>query len=321
LIELLVVIAIIAILIALLVPAVQKVREAAARTQCQNNMKQLGLALHSYHDVNKYLPPSTYKNGIVNYSYSGGYDTPGQTMHGLVKLLPYIEQTALYNAFDLNGRFCDGYSATVTPQGASADTVNPSGMSNSDLASTIIPTLRCPSDNGTIYILPDATPYYSPTKTKKGARTNYDFVAHYNDYYYYDWSSYAGLSVNGRPMFMMSPFQTRLTDSRDGTSNTAMMAETVFSTVSGSGSAWSYRNYVMFGIWIPGGVNVWYAPGNPLYIGTIGAWNVNFASNHSGGAQIVFGDGSVRFVGESTNTTILQAVFTHSGGENVSLDF
>src|SRR5688572_20494914 len=106
LIELLVVIAIIAILIALLVPAVQKVREAAARTQCQNNMKQLGLAMHAYHDVNKYLPPSTYKSFVIQYTYTA-YDGPGQSMHGLVKLLPYIEQTGLYNSFLLNNRFCD----------------------------------------------------------------------------------------------------------------------------------------------------------------------------------------------------------------------
>jgi len=121
LIELLVVIAIIAILIALLVPAVQKVREAAARTQCANNLKQIGLACHMYNDSYKKLPAGwVTQNG-------GPYPNPGWSWATII--LPYLEQGALYNQLGV----------TLNP---------PNGPSVNALTQTAIPTYLCPSDQG-----------------------------------------------------------------------------------------------------------------------------------------------------------------------------
>ena len=114
LIELLVVIAIIAILVALLLPAVQQAREAARRTQCKNNLKQIGIALHSYHDVYKTFPPAYIP------------DEDGKPMHSWrVLILPFIEQQALYEQYDFNEPW--------------------DGPNNSQLANVVISVYQCPS--------------------------------------------------------------------------------------------------------------------------------------------------------------------------------
>ena len=124
LIELLVVIAIIAILIALLLPAVQKVREAANRIQCTNNLKQMALAVHSYHDVYKQLPPNAQ---VIDYGWGGDSGVPGpETWTWIARSLPYIEQSSLANTYNI-------------PNGTLGNAV--AGLT------TVIPVLVCPSAN------------------------------------------------------------------------------------------------------------------------------------------------------------------------------
>src|SRR5437762_2445154 len=106
LIELLVVIAIIAILIGLLLPAVQKVRDAAARVQCQNNLKQLGLALHNYESANRAFPSSVRPAGV----------TPLPRISWTIGLLPYIEQDNLRRNFDLNSNWNSAANLPITSQ-------------------------------------------------------------------------------------------------------------------------------------------------------------------------------------------------------------
>src|SRR5580692_734663 len=127
LIELLVVIAIIAVLVSLLLPAVQQARVASRRTQCKNNLKQLGLALHNYESSLMTFPPNLVPGG--NFNYSGG------NWGVLAFLSPYLDQTSIYNLMNLNA-----------PTYAATPPYNIADPNNALAASYIIPMFLCPSD-------------------------------------------------------------------------------------------------------------------------------------------------------------------------------
>jgi prepilin-type N-terminal cleavage/methylation domain-containing protein/prepilin-type processing-associated H-X9-DG protein len=223
LIELLVVIAIIAILIGLLVPAVQKVRESAARTQCMNNLKQIGLALHAYHDVKKKLPPASqvpYAN--VNDNSNLDFTLPFGP-NWAVLILPYIEQRPLYQLANP-----DSYPGIPITPGV----VPPYAAVNNSwrvLRGVNVPIYLCPSDDN------NQTPYDDPgpgAPPETGwARGNYGVTASYEDYDHvargnvYTTRAKGPLKGVQASAVMAANYGARLQAIRDGTSNTILVAE------------------------------------------------------------------------------------------------
>jgi prepilin-type N-terminal cleavage/methylation domain-containing protein/prepilin-type processing-associated H-X9-DG protein len=291
LIELLVVIAIIAILIALLVPAVQKVREAAARTQCVNNLKQLGLATHGYHDANKKMPsnrtPNTY-----------GYDINGSSWSWLSRILPYVEQGPLYT------------------QGNLANF--PTFASNLTVYGTQITVFQCPSDDSSKVARTDR----ANTGGYACGSTNYRGVSGSN----WAWGSYTntGPSGNNNGLDVGDGIFYRSDDGRpltllgitDGTSNTLMIGEDIPEKNQHCG--WPNSNYANGTCAIP--LNNAMVSGQPGY-NNPGDWpNVySFRSRHTGGGNFCYADGTVRFVRDSIGLPTYYALATRSGNEAVSV--
>jgi prepilin-type N-terminal cleavage/methylation domain-containing protein/prepilin-type processing-associated H-X9-DG protein len=231
LIELLVVIAIIAILIALLVPAVQKVREAAARTQCVNNMKQVGLALHAYHDAKKRFPPaSQVPFATVNQDSNLDFRLPFGP-NWAVMILPFIDQGPLYT--QANPDSYPGISPVPNvSKWSAANMTTLAGINTSwtNIRGQVVPVYLCPSDN------PNNQVPYNDTTSAHGfpavsgwARGNYGVVCGFNDYDHQNGgatitSTTSGVSTISSPM-MAANYGCRIVDVTDGSSNTIMVAE------------------------------------------------------------------------------------------------
>ncbi len=328
LIELLVVIAIIAVLIALLLPAVQQAREAARRTQCRNNMKQLGLAIHNYHDTHTVLPPSRIASAMVCPGCYGGPPTVaspynrGPSLYlnhsGWAMLLPMIDQTALYSKWD----FSQASSWSHYPGWVHSPTTmagNPDN-GNATLAKTKLAAFMCPSDNGELYY-PGFDQYYALSGTAGGgARTNYDFNVYANIEYAHQ--QYP-LAVTQESMFGNNT-STKFADVKDGTSNTAMVTETLRTVWNGAGgNVWGANQYVGTGVDLgkyP--VNTWvYGPNSPAYlymlqVGRLAEWGTA-GSLHDGGCHILMSDGAVRFLSENLDAAIRQRLHWMADGQTI----
>jgi prepilin-type N-terminal cleavage/methylation domain-containing protein/prepilin-type processing-associated H-X9-DG protein len=294
--ELLVVIAIMAILIGLLIPAVQRVREAGNRVQCTANLKEIALAVHSYHDANGRIPYNQFG------PYGGGPNSYAWSW--LARLLPYVEQTNLYTTGQIP-----------------LQTLEQSGVMGAQ-----IPLFLCPSDNAGVGPRLDAgnltglavgqTNY----KGVSGANWGDDLHGGGGHEFETDWrnagtnGSFDGHS-DGDGMFYRLDYlrPLRLTAIGDGTSNTFMIGEDV--PALDDWCSWPYANNANGTCAIPPNVT---APGGGSY--PLWNWqnNESFRSRHPGGLQFAYADGSVHFISNSIDLSVYRALATINGGEVVS---
>jgi len=362
LIELLVVIAIIAVLIALLLPAVQAAREAARRSQCTNNLKQIGLALHNYVSANELLPPS-----CVDHLSNDIY--PYQNYSMMARLLPFMEQVSVFNSFNLNfgvrwGSGNLGYSDSNPPDVSAAGGVQ--SIPQMTALVTQIASFLCPSDNGvgssgqfniggtnrtvgsTSYAnniglnrrnngWPINGPAYvcsdwdSAMQPKCGLANFTDGTS--NTAVFSEWIRGPAIGPTGAPNGLPIVYNTGGVNTSTGLGKTPYpdyynMQQCLASPIQTSGANWTWKGEW----WAYGGTTVYTHTMPPnrtacIYSDDAGDWQtrgtmslIGPSSNHPGGVNVLFMDGSVRFVKNTVNYIPWFGIATPAGGEAISSD-
>ncbi len=299
LIELLVVIAIIAVLIALLLPAVQQAREAARRTQCKNNLKQLGLAMHNYHDTHGVFP--------------FGWDEREAGWHAMI--LPQIEQTSLYSTLIWQESGLGNWDAVGSPNLAACE--------------KMIPAFRCPSMAVPEHIDNQGIPGRSPVSYRGVASS----IAASDDASTIPAGSGTTVSLEAarHDGIFFGCSNVRMSDIVDGTSNTILIGESFTDPTyvkDGQGMDFWQIGSPQTGGWVLGGI------GGTEYSEFVGStfgrinsrrdptvhgviMEMSFGSWHVGGAHFTLADGTVRFVSDNVDLQLYRKLATRNGGEVV----
>ncbi len=334
LIELLVVIAIIAVLIALLLPAVQAAREAARRAQCVNNLKQLGLAVHNYHQIQNTFPANLYLHPAYS---SATYNWNNSSW--LVFLLPQMEQQPLYNSVN--------FSIMWGPNNIGYGNANALGQQNSTVRQTVINALICPSDPspttdttnadeigsqlaaGTSYVgnLGDNCLACNPGANTVSLCAAQGFVCRGSQLGDPSSITFPPSAGTGSGIFWRECYGVPIASITDGTSNTMLAGEQIMKVTlwnawveanQSVGSTALPLNYLAPGVSIAGPGSTVIATG----ASDTGSWTnwYSFRSMHPGGGNFAMCDGSVKFLKNSINMSTYQALSTRGQNEVISSD-
>jgi len=284
LIELLVVIAIVAILIALLLPAVQQARETARRVQCRNNLKQIGLAMHNYHDSHNTFPVGHY--AIGHFDGTVNDNVGGTGFAWSYSILPYLEQSGIYSKFN--------------PGFPISNSAFPESIQNANNAGNTIPTALCPSDTKPTTAATGATNLSGSinrhgTTSYKAACSSFNQIG-------------SRISTRSNGMFDRDAAHTprRMRDITDGTTNTVLVGEQDDRNYTGArlygavtpATGWCNSESRRFLIYGEFGINATAFPADPANGPARTA-----SSRHTGGAQFCMADGSVRFISQNIQHT------------------
>ena len=322
LIELLVVIAIIAILIALLVPAVQKVREAAARSQCLNNLKQIGIAIQMYHDVKKTLPASQYGDYSDGSAFGGPYFA-SSSWSFLALILPNVDQGHVYHTGNIPNSILGASTATIA---------------------TPIPVYLCPSDQAYSRKIHAELTRYTRYPTSSSAATtitvgltSYKGVLGSN-FNYGDFANATPAFKNSgdgfwgaNGLFSLDVWKApiKMVGITDGSSNTFMVGEDFFNpdwanvtAPAGNEFSWAHSVGAVRTCAMPPN-NTRHPNGTPIVVtsGSSSEWGSynGFKSQHPGGVQFLYADGTVRFIEQSIALGTYRAMASYAGNEVVNL--